>query len=224
MSKTAPKKTEQPPRSNTNQARRGKRSIEQLTKEKEEDYEFIRAALNGNQKAYDRLMQRYKGRVYKIVYSLVSSRQEAEDLVQEAFIRAFGALDRFNFEFPFSTWLYKIATNNCIDHLRKKKLKVYSLYRRSRHDDSGEDQMEIPDLSFFPDRKLLQNEKKKIIFKALEELPEKYKEVILLRHMDEQTYEEISQKLNIPIGTVKVRIFRAREMLNKFLRNKIEQG
>ena len=143
--------------------------------------------------------------------------------MQEAFMKAFKALPSFNEEYAFSTWLYKIAINNCIDHMRKKRLKTYSINKPVQSKD-GELDREFPDTSMSPDRGILSDEKSTIIEDAIDELPENYKIAIVLRHAEEKSYEEIAQILNIPLGTVKARIFRAREMLKKKLKGKIFRG
>jgi RNA polymerase sigma-70 factor (ECF subfamily) len=135
-------------------------------------------------------------------------------------MKAFGSLASFNEEFAFSTWLYKIAINNTIDHLRKKKLRTYSLDKPIQSKE-GELKREYPDLQSATDHDLLSTEKSALIARAIEELPEKYREVILLRHSDELSYEEIAVITKVPLGTVKARIFRAREMLKRKLKDKL---
>ena len=147
---------------------------------------------------------------------MVRNRPQTEDLVQETFIKAFASLETFNEEYAFSTWLYKIAINNCIDYFRKKRLSTYPIDKPIQSKD-GEFQREFPDMSASPERKLLSKEKSTIIEDAIAELPEKYRISIILRHSEDRSYEEISEILEIPLGTVKARIFRAREMLKKKL-------
>ncbi|MDZ7343038.1 MAG: sigma-70 family RNA polymerase sigma factor [candidate division KSB1 bacterium] len=180
----------------------------------------IKRALRGEQTAYAELMQRYHGPLFNLLYKMVRSKEETEDLVQEAFMKAFASLASFNEEFAFSTWLYKIAINNTIDHLRKKKLRTYSLDKpiQSRE---GELKRELPDVHSSTDHDLLSTEKSRLISHAIEELPEKYRRVILLRHSDELSYEEIAAITHVPLGTVKARIFRAREMLKRKLKDKL---
>jgi RNA polymerase sigma-70 factor (ECF subfamily) len=191
-----------------------------ITESKSEDMRLIKQALKGNQSAFEQLMKKYIGYTRNLVYRMISNREDMEDLTQEAFIKAFNSLDKFDSQFAFSTWLYKIATNNCIDYLRKKKLHTYSI---DKDISSGDDDMqfEIPDSNYLPDRDIIDDERKVILEKAIEQLPARYKKVILLRHRDELEYEEIAKKLKLPIGTVKAHIFRGRELLNKYLKNKI---
>lgn len=197
--------------------------LEKREKQKKEDFATIARAIEGDQKAYKELMNRYQSQIYSLMYRMIHSTAEAEDLVQEAFMKAFTSLRNFNYEYAFSTWLYKIATNNCIDHLRKKKLQTLSIDAPVAYKDTTY-QIEIPDLTYYPEKEMMRKERNSIIKVAIDELPEKYKTVIFLRHSEELSYEEIADMLKIPIGTVKARIFRAREMLNKFLKGKIDKG
>ena len=189
-------------------------------KVKESDSILINQAKSGDDKAYDKLLNKYKNSVYNLVYRMVRDVQEAEDLTQEAFIKAFNSLTQFNEEYAFSTWLYKIATNNCIDYFRKRKLQTLSLDKPIQYKDS-EIHQEIPDPELNPEKSILASERTSIIRDAIKTLPEKYYTAIVLRHTEEKSYEEIAEILQLPIGTVKARIFRAREMLNKALKEKL---
>jgi len=181
-----------------------------------ETHPLIEKALRGDQKAYEGLVLRYQRGLFNMIYQMVKNREETEDLVQETFIKAFNALGSYDNRFAFSTWLYKIAYNNCIDTIRKKKLKTYPLDKPVRTHE-GEVQQEIRDDTTSPEGDYLYAEKKKQIQAGIENLPPGYRRVIELRHQQEKSYEEISQLLQIPLGTVKARIFRAREMLKKML-------
>lgn len=184
------------------------------------DTAVIERAVKGDQKAYAEILREYRGPIYSLIYRMVRNREEAEDLVQEAFVKAFSSLSSFNANYAFSTWLYKIAINNCIDYLRRKKLKTYSMDKPIRSQD-GELSREFPDVSMSPDRALLAKERSTLIEHAIDDLPEKYRIVIILRHSEERSYEEIADLLSIPLGTVKARIFRAREMLKKKLKKQL---
>jgi RNA polymerase sigma-70 factor (ECF subfamily) len=184
---------------------------------KEEDRHLIQTALSGDEKAFKTLLNKYRNLVYTIMIKMVRNPQEAEDLTQEAFMKAFNSLASFNEEFAFSTWLMKIATNNCIDFLRKRKLRTYSIHEPIQYKDE-KIEIDIPDVEPTPEKTLLQHERKKFLENAIEELPERYKYVVILRHKEEKSYEEIAEILNLPLGTVKAQIFRAREILNKKLR------
>ncbi|MEJ2637374.1 MAG: sigma-70 family RNA polymerase sigma factor [Calditrichia bacterium] len=185
---------------------------------RKEDRELIQLALQGNEKGYEKLLNKYRNLVFTIMLKMVRNPQEAEDLTQEAFMKAFNSLASFNDEFAFSTWLMKIASNNCIDFLRKRKLRTYSINEPIQYKDE-KIEIEIPDAEPTPEKSLLQNERKRMIEEAIDQLPERYRYVILLRHKEEKSYEEISEILNLPLGTVKAQIFRAREILNKKLKS-----
>jgi RNA polymerase sigma-70 factor (ECF subfamily) len=188
---------------------------------KENDSDLISRAKNGDSKSYDKLLKKYKNSVYSLVLRMVRNSQEAEDLTQEAFIKAFNSLASFNEEYAFSTWLYKIATNNCIDFFRKRKLQTYSLDKPIQYKDS-EIQHDIPDPDLNPEKSIMASERNKLIKEAINKLPEKYHRAIVLRHSEEKSYEEIAEILGLPLGTVKARIFRAREMLNKTLKDSLK--
>ena len=197
-----------------------KNNKETISESKLEDVKLIRQALKGKQPAYEKLMKKYYGYTRNLIYKMTSNKEDIEDLTQEAFIKAFNSLKNFDSQFAFSTWLYKIATNNCIDYIRKKKLSTYSIDKEFGNEDNDM-RFEIPDFEYLPDRNIQENEKKRILDVAIEKLPLRYKTVILLRHKNEMEYEEIAKKLKLPIGTVKAHIFRGRELLNKFLKDKM---
>lgn len=178
----------------------------------------VKRAINGDEKAYAEILARYKGPIYGLILRMVRNKEEAEDLVQEAFIKAFNALPTFNEEFAFSTWLYKIAVNNCIDFFRKKRLSTFPLDKPILSKD-GEIKREFSDSSSSPEHRMLSSERSNMIDHAIYALPEKYRMVIVLRHKEDRSYEEIAEILDIPLGTVKARIFRAREMLKRKLKN-----
>ncbi|MDD5362159.1 MAG: sigma-70 family RNA polymerase sigma factor [Ignavibacteria bacterium] len=185
-----------------------------------EDYELIDNAVKGDQSAYDKLMKKYYNLVHNLIYRMIYNKEDVEDLAQEAFIKAFNSLEKFDRQFAFSTWLYKIASNNCIDYLRKKKLNTISIDKEIDNEDDDL-RFEIPDDEYKPDRAIMEDERKVLLEEAIASLPEKYRMVILMRHRDEKEYEEISKVLKLPLGTVKAHIFRGRELLNKYLKDKI---
>jgi RNA polymerase sigma-70 factor (ECF subfamily) len=189
-------------------------------KKRLEDRKLIEKALKGEQKAFETLLNKYRNLVFSIMFKMIRNAQEAEDLTQEAFMKAFNSLATFNEEFAFSTWLMKIASNNCIDYLRKRKLRTYSIHEPIQYKDE-KIEIDIPDQEPTPERSLIQTERRKMIEEAINELPERYRYVIILRHKEEKSYEEISEILNLPLGTIKAQIFRAREILNRKLRGTI---
>ncbi|MGB9665306.1 MAG: sigma-70 family RNA polymerase sigma factor [Ignavibacteria bacterium] len=187
---------------------------------KAEDIKHVNAAINGDQDAFTWLMKKYKGPLQNLIYRMVSDKNEIEDLIQEVFIKAFNSLRNYNQEYAFSTWIYRIAINNTIDYLRKKKLETFSIDSENDEDDDRP-KFEIPDTSYSADANIILEQRQQIINDAINSLPEKYKKVIELRHKEELSYEEIAEILDLPIGTVKAHLFRARELLNKYLKNKL---
>ncbi|MEM1095999.1 MAG: sigma-70 family RNA polymerase sigma factor [Bacteroidota bacterium] len=185
----------------------------------EQDREWVRQALAGQQVAYERLMGKYQNALRHHIQRMVRGREQIDDLVQESFIKAFSALKSYSADYAFSTWLYKIATNHTIDFLRKKKLNTFSIDRPIQTKD-GELEYEVPDTTYRPDRHIVQDQRRALIQDAIDALPPKYHRVIVMRHQQEKTYDEIARTLDLPLGTVKAHIFRARELLNKYLRDK----
>jgi RNA polymerase sigma-70 factor (ECF subfamily) len=185
-----------------------------------EDHETIQGALRGNDLAFKRLMNKYHDAIFNFIYRMIRDREQVEDLTQEAFIKAFSSLKSFNEEYAFSTWLYKIATNNCIDYIRKRKLQMYSIDKPIEAKDSDYT-FELPDETYRADKEIISGQRALLLRNAIEQLPEKYRRVIELRHTEEKSYEEIAAILDLPIGTVKAHIFRARELLYKQLRHRI---
>ena len=186
-----------------------------------EDAQLIHDALKGKQDAYKRLLKKYHDQIFHLILRIVRQKTPVEDLTQEVFVKAFASLKSFNEEYAFSTWLFKIATNSSIDFIRKKKLDTLSIDRPIETEESDYS-IQLPDTTFQPDRSLIQHQRAKLIEDAINSLPERYRRVIILRHNEERDYAEIAKMLKLPIGTVKAHIFRARELLNKYLRDKIE--
>jgi RNA polymerase sigma factor (sigma-70 family) len=187
---------------------------------REEDSLLIQRALAGDQKAFHKLRLKYYDAIFKLISRMIRNREEVEDLTQEAFIKAFTSLTRFDNQFSFSTWLYKIATNNSIDHIRKKKLQTFSINKPIESEESDYS-FELPDTDLEPDQELIAAQRKKMLDEAMNALPPKYRQVILMRHVDEKEYQEIAKTLKLPLGTIKAHIFRARELLYKQLRDKM---
>jgi len=181
---------------------------------------LIKRALAGDQKAFHKLRSKYYEAISKLISRMVHNREEVEDLTQEAFIKAFTSLNRFDNQYSFSTWLYKIATNNSIDHIRKKKLQTFSINKPIESEESDYS-FELPDTDLEPDQELIASQRKKMLDEAMNSLPLKYRQVILMRHVDEKEYQEIAKTLKLPLGTIKAHIFRARELLYKQLRDKM---
>ena len=184
-----------------------------------EDDVLVKGAVSGSEKSYKKLVEKYEQPLYFHIRKMIKEQELLEDLVQEVFIKAFKNLNSYSNEYAFSTWLYRIATNHTIDYLRKRKLQTLSINDPLKTKD-GEMEVQLPDNSFATDSRIIKKERKAILTKAIEELPEKYRMVIEMRHMEERSYQEISEFLDIPLGTVKAHIFRARELLYKALIDK----
>lgn len=180
-----------------------------------EDDQYVQRAIGGDQDAFKMLMNKYQKPLYYHIVKMVKNHEQVEDIIQESFVKAFSNLGSYNTNYAFSTWLYRITTNHTIDYLRKKKLQTTSINEPVRAKD-GEMQFQIVG-SAETDRKIIRKERKKIVSEAIENLPEKYREVIQMRHLEEMSYQEISEELDLPLGTVKAHLFRAREMLYKAL-------
>ncbi len=178
---------------------------------------MVRQALAGNQAAYQELLQRHQKAIFTVVSKLVRNREEARDLVQETFMKAFGSLATYREEYQFSTWLHRIASNSAIDYIRKKKIEALSLDQPIQTKDS-QVTLEVPDWSANPETEWVEKQRNLTIQEAIDSLPQGYKEVILYRHKEEKSYQEIAVILGIPVGTVKARIFRGRELLKKKLK------
>ncbi|MBN2732943.1 MAG: sigma-70 family RNA polymerase sigma factor [Balneolaceae bacterium] len=184
-----------------------------------EDDSLVRDAIGGAEKAYTKLVNKYERALHFYIMKMIKDQSKVEDLVQEVFVKAFDNLHSYNTNYAFSTWLYRIATNHTIDYLRKKKLQTLSIDEPVSSRD-GEMEMQLPDETAQTDRDIIRSERQQIVQQAIDELPEKYRDVIKLRHMQEKSYQEIAEVLDLPLGTVKAHIFRAREMLYKALKDK----
>lgn len=191
-----------------------------LTDKAKYDYKLVRAAVdNGDQKAYAELMSRYRDAVFYMLLKMVSNKDDADDLTMEAFARAFSRLDQYTPSFAFSTWLFKIASNNCIDFIRKKKNHSHtvSLDKPFEYDDGTESSMDAVDNTLTPEERAIKKERFKQLHEVVETLKPRYRELVKLRYFDELSYEEIAVKLNLPLGSVKGNLFKSRELLYNIL-------
>ncbi|MFO7799769.1 MAG: sigma-70 family RNA polymerase sigma factor [Rhodohalobacter sp.] len=184
-----------------------------------EDDKLVAKAVAGDQGAYRSLMEKYQTPLFFHLLKMVKDKEQVRDLVQEAFMKAFDNLQSYNTNYAFSTWLYRITTNHAIDYLRKKKLQTTSIDEPVKTKE-GEMNIQLEDEHSGTDRKIIRKQRSDIIHEAIEDLPDKYRVVIKLRHFEELSYDEISEQLDLPLGTVKAHIFRAREMLYKELKDR----
>lgn len=188
-----------------------------------EDFKLIdQAVKEDDEQAFAMLMERYKRPVYHMVLKMVRNVDDAEDLTIEAFAKAFKNLARFKKDYTFSTWLFRIATNNAIDFIRKKRLETMSL-DTSYTDDSGEAvQIDVEDKNLNPQEEAIKSQKIELIQLFVTKLPAKYQRLVKLRYFDELSYEEIARELDAPLGTVKAQLHRARELMYDLVKNKKE--
>jgi RNA polymerase sigma factor (sigma-70 family) len=184
------------------------------------DFALVERAKNEDQKAYAELLKRYRRPVYHLVLKMVRNQEDAEDLTIEAFSKAFKNLPKFNPDYTFSTWLFRIATNNCIDFIRKKKLSTTSI-DTTFQDDGGDDvRMEIKDKDLNPQEAAIRDQKIALVRAIVTKLPMKYQVLVRLRYFDELSYEEIAGEIDAPLGTVKAQLHRARELLYDLVKGK----
>jgi RNA polymerase sigma factor (sigma-70 family) len=179
-----------------------------------EDYQLVRKALDeDNQLAYSILMDRYRDSIYHTMLKMINNQDDAEDLTIEAFGKAFLKLNSYTPSYAFSTWLFKIATNNCIDFIRKKKMNTTSIDHT--FNENGESFLSniIREKAQNPEEKFILEQRKIVMREMLDKMNEKYRQMIEMRYYDELSYQEISEKMDLPVGTVKAQLFRAREQL-----------
>lgn len=176
----------------------------------------IKQVLKGDQNAFSDIVNLYQNRLYQVCYRMLGNKHEAEDIAQEAFVRAYTNLHTFDQKRKFSTWLYRIATNLCIDRIRKKKPDYY-LDAEVAGTDGLDMYSQIAADDQLPEEQLEQMELQDRIQYEISRLPDKYRSAIVLKYMEELSLQEISEILDLPLGTVKTRIHRGREALRKQL-------
>jgi len=151
---------------------------------------------------------------------MVKNQDDADDLTIEAFGKAFNRLHQYTPDFAFSTWLFRIATNNCIDFIRKKKMITFSIDKGFEDDEGNQSNFDIKESSLDPEERIIRKQKIRIMREIVDQLKPRYKELIVLRYFRELSYEEIAETTELPLGTVKAQLFRARDMLYKLLLTK----
>ena len=184
-----------------------------------EDFKLIDAALEGDEKAYADLMEKYRKSVYHTILKMVRNVDDAEDLTIEAFAKAFKNLEKFKKDYTFSTWLFRVATNNCIDFIRKKKLDTMSINADITKDDGDSISIDIKDKNLDPQEEAIKSRKIELVRKFVNLLPAKYQKLVKLRYFEELSYDEIAKELDAPLGTVKAQLHRARELLYDLVKN-----
>jgi RNA polymerase sigma factor (sigma-70 family) len=193
----------------------------QLTEKAQRDYKLVQAALEkGDQGAYAELMNNYRDTLYFMMLKMTNNPQDAEDMTIEAFGKAFRNLRQYTPDFAFSTWLFKIASNNCIDFIRKARMNITtSISSGDQSDGSGDLREVIPSCTPDPEECYIRQQKAAHLREIVEKLKPHYRLLVELRYFEEKSYEEIAQELDLPLGTVKAQLFRAREFLYHILKN-----
>lgn len=182
--------------------------------------QLVKLALKGDQVAFAELVELYQEKLYHMAYRMLNNRQEAEDVVQDTFLRVYNNLERYDDTMKFSTWIYRIATNLCIDRLRKRK-PIYSLDAESSEYEGLDGYSMIPSDNRTPESELLLSETQRIIHQAIDTLPPKYKTVMILRYIHELSLQEVGDILDMPVTTIKTRVHRGREFLRKKLEHRL---
>jgi RNA polymerase sigma-70 factor (ECF subfamily) len=194
-----------------------------LTEKAQRDYELVKLALDkGDQQAYAELMKNYRDALYFMLLKMTNNPLDADDLTIEAFGKAFKNLEQYTPNYAFSTWLFRIASNNCIDFMRRKKRTLNALSTTT--DEDGRDVEErvasdTPD----PEESLIRDQKIETMREVVEKLKPHYRKLIELRYFKEFSYEEIATEMDLPIGTVKAQLFRAREFLHNIMKRMHER-
>lgn len=175
------------------------------------DLLLVELAKKGNEKAFSSLLNRYRDSLYFMLLKMVNNASDAEDLTIEAFGKAFRSLDSFTPDYAFSTWLFKIATNNCIDFIRKKQITPTPIDQLQ--DDLEHLTVSLPSDLPDPEETLINDQKIAVLRDIVNQLKPRYRNLIELRYYKEYSYEEISTELKLPIGTVKAQLYRAKSLL-----------
>lgn len=194
-----------------------------LTEKGQRDFELIDRALNhSDQQAYAELLNYYRDSLYYMMLKMTQDPHDADDLTIEAFGKAFKNLKQYTPKYAFSTWLFKIATNNCIDFMRKKNkgIKVFNPIGDNPNTDPSQ---QVPDNKLDPEEEFIREQKILAMQNVVHRLKPHYKKLIELRYFKEYSYEEIVTELDLPLGTVKAQLFRAREFLYNILQNSRER-
>jgi RNA polymerase sigma-70 factor (ECF subfamily) len=195
--------------------------VSKLSPKAQYDYKLVKRAVEEkDQAAYAELMERYRESIYYMLLKMVNNPDDAEDLTIEAFGKAFNRLKQYQPNYAFSTWMFKIASNNCIDFIRKeRKKRTMSIDTGMENDDGDNMTYDIESDARDPEAEMIRNQKMKAMRQVVEKLKPRYKQLVILRYFKEYSYEEISQELDLPLGTVKAQLFRARDFLQNLMKN-----
>lgn len=190
---------------------------EHLSDKAKADLVLVDQARLGDQAAYATLMERYRESIYFMMMKMVRNSDDADDLTIEAFGKAFSRLDQYSPSYAFSTWLFKIASNNCIDFIRKKRVKLTSMDTGYTNDDGESIRIDARSSTLDPEESMVHNQKVKHMRQLVSKLKPRYRELVEKRYFEELSYEEIADELNLPLGTVKAQLFRARDFLAQMM-------
>jgi RNA polymerase sigma-70 factor (ECF subfamily) len=188
-----------------------------LTQKALDDYQLVEKAKGGCQQAYAQLMERHRSSIYHLMLRMTNDREDSHDLTIEAFGKAFTRMGSYVPNYAFSTWLYKIAVNNCIDFVRKKKLMTLSIDESIDENSKQDYSNTLHAHGLNPEEAVIRDQRIGLMHQLLGRLSDKYRVMIELRYFKELSYEEIAQELDIPLGTVKAQLFRAKELLSDLL-------
>ena len=195
-----------------------------LTEKARRDYQLvIQAISSGDQKAYAELLNNYRDSLYFMLLKMTNNQADADDLTIEAFGKAFKNLHQYSPEYAFSTWLFKIAANNCIDFMRRNRRINFATSMNNEESSSGNYPSNIPSSTLSPEEKVIEKQKIHLMHEVVDKLKPHYRLMVELRYFKELSYEEIATQLDLPLGTVKAQLFRAREFLYEILKNSQEK-
>jgi RNA polymerase sigma-70 factor (ECF subfamily) len=181
------------------------------------DLILVEAAKKGDQSAYAQLMDRYRESIYYMMFKMVRHQDDADDLTIEAFGKAFSRLEQYSPSYAFSTWLFKIASNNCIDFIRKKRIKVTSMDTGYTTSNGEVIFVDAKAHTLNPEETIIHGQKVIHMRLLVSKLKPRYRQLVEKRYFEELSYEEIAEELNLPLGTVKAQLFRARDFLSSMI-------
>ena len=190
-----------------------------LSDKGKKDLKLVEKAKAGDQAAYAELMGRYRESVYFMLLKMIKNTDDAEDFTIEAFGKAFNRLDQYSPSYAFSTWLFKIASNNCIDFIRKKRVYLTSMDHAYSNDEGQSVKIDVESNTMDPEETVIKKQKVKMMRQVVSKLKPRYRELIEKRYFEELSYDEIAEQMDLPLGTVKAQLFRAREFLANVMKN-----
>ncbi|MCZ4409341.1 sigma-70 family RNA polymerase sigma factor [Cryomorphaceae bacterium 1068] len=195
--------------------------VSKLSPKAQHDYKLVRRAVDDqDQAAYAELMERYRESIYYMLLKMVNNPDDADDLTIEAFGKAFSRLKQYQPNYAFSTWMFKIASNNCIDFIRKeRKKRTMSIDTGLRNEDGDNVTYDIQSDVRDPEEEMVRDQRMAAMRQVVDKLKPRYKQLVILRYFKEYSYDEIAQELDLPLGTVKAQLFRARDFLSTMMKN-----